>query len=189
MKAVYLTIASLIIGLTIQAQAIPSLDKSILDISYYPVNYPILKVQNKVNTPPVARVIYSRPLKNGRTVYGELVEFGEVWRLGANEATELEFFTDVSLGGRKISKGRYTMFCIPTPEKWTIMINRDTDSWGAFQYDPEKDIARIDVKPEKQETPVEPFSMSFVEDSSGINLIIAWDDVKAIIPFSYQRSM
>lgn len=172
-------------SITLSAQELPPLDKSALDISYYPVNYPILKVQNKTSKPPVARLIYSRPVKNGRTVYGELVEFGHVWRLGANEATELELFSDASLGGKKIAKGRYSMYCIPYLEKWTIIINKDNDSWGAFQYSEKNDIARIDVIPEKVEKPVEPFTISFIEDSSGINLIIAWDDTKAVLPFSY----
>lgn len=70
---------------------IPSLDKSPLDMSYYPVNYPILKIQDKLTEPLLVRVTYSRPQVAGRTVFGELVEYGKVWRLGANEATEIEF--------------------------------------------------------------------------------------------------
>lgn len=187
MKSTFLTALFSIIlsAFAIAQEDIPALDKSTLDISYYPVNYPILKVQNKISKPPVARLIYSRPLKNGRTVYGELVEFGEVWRLGANEATELELFSDAVIGGKKIPKGRYSMFCIPTEEKWTIIINKDTDVWGAFQYSEANDVARIDVIPGKQEKTVEPFTISFFEDSSGINLIIAWDNIKAKLPFSY----
>ena len=74
-----------------QPQSLP-MDKSPLDISYYPVDYPVLKIQDKMNEPLVARVVYSRPQKNGRTLFGDLVSYGKVWRLGANEATEIEFF-------------------------------------------------------------------------------------------------
>ena len=79
-----------------------------MDMSYYPNRYPVLKIQDKVTEPLVARVIYSRPQKNGRVIFGELIDYGKVWRLGANEATEIEFFTDVKINEIKIKKGRYT---------------------------------------------------------------------------------
>ena len=69
-----------------------------MDMSYYPNGYPVLKIQDKATEPLVARVIYSRPQKNGRTIFGELLEYGKVWRLGANEATEIEFFQVVKIG-------------------------------------------------------------------------------------------
>ena len=88
----------------VSALKIPPLDKSPMDMSYYPVNYPILKIQNKVTEPLAIRVIYSRPQLNGRKVFGGLQEYGEVWRLGANEATEIEFFKDVTINNKKIKK-------------------------------------------------------------------------------------
>ena len=113
----------------------PVLDKSPMDMAYYPANYPVLKIQDKVAEPLLARVIYSRPQKNNRTVFGDLIEYNTIWRLGANEATEIEFFKDVKIGGKKLLKGRYTMYAIPTPSQWTIIFNKDTDIWGAFKYD------------------------------------------------------
>ncbi|HUR11869.1 MAG TPA: DUF2911 domain-containing protein [Flavitalea sp.] len=162
----------------------PILDKSPMDMSYFPANYPVLKIQNKISEPPIVRVIYSRPQKNGRTVYGELVEYGKIWRLGANEATEIELYKDAQIGGNKLKKGRYTMYAIPYEDKWTIIFNKETDIWGAFQYDPKKDILRIDTKTEKGE-PVEAYSMYFEKTVPGANLIIAWDDIKTIVPFSF----
>src|ERR1044071_8177189 len=75
----------------------PAIDKSPMDVSYYPANYPVLKIQNKATEPLVARVMYSRPQKNGREVFGELVEYGKIWRCGANEATEIELYRDVKV--------------------------------------------------------------------------------------------
>ena len=80
----------------------PALDKSPMDMCYYPVNYPVLKVQNKVTEPLLARIVYSRPQKNGRQVFGELVEYGQGWRLGANEATEIELYRDCRVNGEKL---------------------------------------------------------------------------------------
>ena len=67
---------------------LPPVDKSPMDMSYYPVDYPVLKISDKVADSPAARIIYGRPQKNGRPIFGNLVEYGQVWRLGANEATE-----------------------------------------------------------------------------------------------------
>ena len=71
---------------------VPALDKSPMDMSYFPADYPILKTQNKANVPPVARVVYSRPQKDNRPIFGQLIEYNKVWRLGANEATEVKKF-------------------------------------------------------------------------------------------------
>ncbi|WP_315818688.1 DUF2911 domain-containing protein [Paraflavitalea speifideaquila] len=91
------------------------IDKSPMDMAYYPVNYPVLKIQNKVSEPLMARVIYSRPLKNGRSVFGELVEYGQIWRLGANEATEIELYRDVKCGtDTKLKRALYDV-CDPLP--------------------------------------------------------------------------
>ena len=173
------------ISMCIGQSKLPPLDKSPMDMSYYPVNYPILKIQNKATEPLVARVVYSRPQKNGRTVYGELVEYGKVWRLGANEATEIEFYKDVKVGANKVKKGRYTLYAIPQSETWTIIFNKETDIWGAFQYDAKKDAFRIDVKTEKLQELVEPFTMVFEKAPGGANLIMAWDDVKVTLPLGF----
>ncbi|MBI1341944.1 MAG: DUF2911 domain-containing protein [Terrimonas sp.] len=160
----------------------PEADKSPMDMSYYPDNYPILKIQNKAKEPVIARVIYSRPQKNGRMVFGELLEFGKLWRLGANEATELDLYRDVKIGGKKIPKGRYTLYAIPYENKWTIIINKDTDTWGAFKYEADKDLVRTDVPVHKREDVNEFFSMVFEKNDNGFNLNIGWDDVLVTLP-------
>ena len=96
------------------ANGMPLLDQSPMDMAYYPDNYPMLKIQGKATEPLVARVIYSRPQKHNRTIFGDLVKYNEVWRLGANEATEIEFFQNVSINKSRIKKGRYTLYAIPS---------------------------------------------------------------------------
>lgn len=167
---------------TAQSVKVPALDKSPMDMSYFPSDYPILKTQNKTTTPPVARVIYSRPQKDNRVIFGQLVEYGKVWRLGANEATEIEFFKDVAIGGKKVAKGRYTIYAIPTETKWTIILNKDTDTWGAFVYDDKKDVLRTDVAVQPLNTPVDAFSMNFNKTDKGMDLFIAWDNVGVTVP-------
>ena len=153
-------------------------------MSYYPNNYPILKIQNKATEPLIARILYSRPQKQGRKIFGELVEYGKVWRLGANEATEIEFYKDVKIGGKKVPKGRYTLYAIVSENVWTMILNKDTDTWGAFKYDSKKDMLRTDVAVQKTDEVVESMSMFFEKSTTGISLIIAWEQVKATLPIT-----
>src|SRR5258708_13330240 len=149
---------SLILGMTLvkaesaaQSTAQSStLDSSPLDMSYYPVDYPVLKIQDKISDPLVARVVYSRPQKRGRKLFGDLIGYGQVWRLGANEATEIEFFRDVKIDGKTVKKGRYTLYALVNEDKWSLILNKETDTWGAFRYDSSKDVLRTAVPVEKR---------------------------------------
>lgn len=163
---------------------LPPVDKSPMDMSYYPANYPVLKIQDKLTEPLLARVIFSRPQKNGRKIFGDLLEYGKVWRLGANEATEIEFFQNVKINDIKVKKGRYTVYCIPYADKWTIIINKETDTWGSFKYDSKKDVLKVDLPVQKQTEIVDSFVMAFEKATTGISLVIAWDDVKVNLPIA-----
>ena len=164
---------------------LPPMDKSPLDVSYCPNGYPVLKIQDKITDPLVARVVYSRPQKNGRVIFGELVEYGKVWRLGANEATEIELYKNARINGKKVRKGRYTMYCIPYADKWTLIINKETDTWGAFKYDEKKDLLRIDLPVQKQTDILDAFVIAFDKSVTGYTLVIAWDEIKVSLPLSF----
>lgn len=164
----------------------PSLDKSPMDMVYYPLNYPVLKIQDKATEPLVARVIYSRPLKEGRTIFGNLIEYGKVWRLGANEATEIELYRDVKIKDKKLAKGRYTLYAIPTATQWTLIFNKDTDTWGAFKYDEKKDVLRVDLPVQKASTVAEAFSLTFAKSSAGADMTMAWDEAMVTMPISFK---
>jgi hypothetical protein len=163
----------------------PAIDSSPLDISYYPVDYPVLKIQDKVTEPLIARVVYSRPQKRGRTLFGGLINYGQIWRLGANEATEIEFFQDVKIADKKVKKGRYTQYALVDTDKWTLILNKETDTWGAFKYDSSKDILRTTVPVEKQAAITETFSMTFEKVQKGTNLVMSWDDVLIRLPITW----
>jgi hypothetical protein len=172
------------IGLHAQS-AFPAADKSPMDMSYYPANFPLMKIQDKVTGLPVARVIYSRPRKEGRLIFGGLVTYGDVWRLGANEATEIEFYQPVIIGDKKIPAGRYTLYAIVHENSWTFIVNRDNDSWGAFKYDAAKDVARVEVPAEPITDPVELLSMAFTGSGTSINLVVAWENIKVALPINF----
>ena len=166
--------------------ALPAVDKSPMDMSYYPVDYPVLKISDKVTEAPVARIIYGRPQKSGRPIFGSLVEYEKVWRLGANEATEIEFYKDVTISDKKIKKGRYTLYAIPSENTWTLIFSKDTDTWGAFKYDIKNDVLRVSVPVIPVNTPVETLCMTFSKISSGCNLVIVWDSAKVILPVLFK---
>jgi hypothetical protein len=167
---------------------IPEVDKSPLDFSYAPANYPILKFQGKqVPAAPLARVIYSRPQRNGRQLFGSEIKYGEIWRLGANETTEIEFFRNVNFAGKNISKGRYSLYCIPQADRWTIILNKDLHTWGAFSYKQSADAVRVNVPVTKTNgSMVEYFTMVFNESN---HLVIQWSDVKVVVPIGYSGKL
>jgi hypothetical protein len=165
---------------------IPEPDKSPLDMSYAPHNYSILKFQGKHNTPvPLARVIYSRPQINGRTLFGNEIKYNEIWRLGANESTELELFRSATIAGKVIAKGRYTLYCIPNADKWTIVISKDNYTWGAFSYKKANDLERLTVPITRVAGGhVEFLTMYFNENN---HLVILWDDIKVVVPITFSQ--
>jgi Protein of unknown function (DUF2911) len=166
------------------ARMIP-MDKSPMDMSYFPDLYPLKKFQGKITTPPIIRVIYGRPQKDGRDVFGTLLKFGEIWRLGANEATEIEFYKDVKIDNKKVAKGRYSLYCIPTATNWTFIINKDTDSWGAFKYDSKKDLLRVTVPVTHLTSVVESLSIYFDKTDKGSDLTVTWDKTESKLPISF----
>ncbi len=183
MKSIILAFC-LFAGTALFAQPkIPTLDKSPMDMSYYPTNHPVLKISDKATEPLVARVIYSRPQKNGRAIFGDLLEYGKVWRLGANEATEIEFYQNVTINAVKIKKGRYSLYTIPNADKWTIIVNKENDTWGSFRYDEKKDVVRMDVPVQKLDEPADAFFMFFDKiNNTSFNLIAGWDNAKVALP-------
>jgi hypothetical protein len=183
MNKALLIIVNLLFALTVMAQQKPTeLDKSMMDMNYWPSNYPLLKVTGKVKENPTARIIYSRPLKNNREIFGTAIKYNELWRLGANEATEIEFFKPVKIANKIVPKGRYTLYCIPTENKWTIIFNNDNFCWGSFVYDKKKDVLRTEIPVETLNESIEAFTMFFEEQKKGAQLIIEWDNKKAVLP-------
>ena len=159
-------------------------DVSPMDISYFPADYPKLKMSNSTTALPKARVIYSRPHLQGRKLFPDVLKYGEPWRLGANEATEIDFYKEVTIQGKKIKAGRYILYSIPEQEKWTIVLNSNIDSWG-LHADPSKDIARFIVPINLTSNSLEFFTMVFQPGAGSTDLLMAWDNVEARLPIQF----
>ena len=179
------------IPVSVSDSLILSVDKSPMDMSYFPEDYPKEKMVTPNMANPVARVIYSRPQKNGRTIFADssvtdnvIQHYGQDWRLGANEATEIEFYKEVAINEKKIVPGRYILYCIPYVDKWKIILNQNLYSWG-LHIDKTKDIATMEIPVIKNNINIEYFTMFFQKAAYGCNLVMAWGDVKAVLPVNF----
>lgn len=159
-------------------------DVSPMDMSYYPVDYPILKMTKGNMPPPMARLIYSRPHLGGRRLFHDLLKYGVPWRMGANEATELQLYKDATIKDRKVKAGRYVLYCIPQIDKWDIVLNSNIDSWGLVP-DSTKDIARFEIPIHTVDRHVEYLTMQFENRDSSAELMMTWDNVEARLPIHF----
>jgi hypothetical protein len=159
-------------------------DVSPMDMSYLPADYPKLQVKRHL---PVARVVYSRPHKQGRKIFGSLLKYGEPWRMGANEASEIEFFIPVTIQEKKIPKGTYIIYAIPQENDWTIILNSNLNSWG-LTLDKSKDQYKFNIPVQHKNQSIEYFTMVFQTAANGADLVIAWDDVEARLPIQYTEN-
>jgi Protein of unknown function (DUF2911) len=129
-------------------------------------------------------ITYSRPSVKGRTIYGNIVPYGEVWRTGANASTKISFSTAVKLNGHDIPAGKYSLFTIPGEDEWTIIISKDTNSFGAFGYKADNDLMRFKTTPKKLgDISIETFAIEFnhIRDESAV-LELVWE--KTVVPIN-----
>ena len=132
-------------------------------------------------------VDYSRPARRGRAIMGNLVPYGRIWRVGANESTKLTVSDDVTIAGFPVPKGTYALYAIPQKEEWTIIIHKNTTHWGdgRTNYNPQEDLLRFSVKPEVIPYLQENFLIEFdsLDHNSG-RMAWLWENTK--ISFSIQ---
>ena len=132
-------------------------------------------------------IVYSRPGVKGRVIYGGLVPYNAVWRTGANASTKISFTTPLKLNGTEVPAGRYALYTIPGEKEWTVIISKDTNSFGAFSYKQENDLARFKATPVKLAEPVETFTMDFNDirdESATLNLI--WEKTRVPIKLGFE---
>lgn len=124
------------------------------------------------------KIDYHSPAMKGREIFGGLVPYGEVWRLGANNATTLETSTTVRLNGAEIPAGKYALFAIPGKDEWTFIVNSNAQQWGAYFYDAKKDVARFRASPSPSDVD-EWMSFEIVPRSDAAGTIVfEWADLE-----------
>jgi hypothetical protein len=127
-------------------------------------------------------VAYGRPTMNGRAIFGKLVPYGQAWRVGADEATNVTFDKDASFGGKPIKAGKYALFAIPTESKWTVILNSNAGQWGTqYEQNKAKDVLSVDVPVTKLGAPVE--KLTYTASAKGIT--ISWEKTSVMIPVTF----
>lgn len=168
------------------AQEFRGLDKSPLDIAYLPDNFAHdrkFAPERNLGESAYIRVIYSRPQKKDRVVFGNMVKYDELWRLGANETTEMKVYQDIKIGGKTLIAGTYAVFALPNAEEWTIIFNSDLDEWGHYSYNEEHDVLRVAASVKANDAVVEAFTIQFEGQGDGKAVMsIAWDKQIAELP-------
>jgi hypothetical protein len=126
-------------------------------------------------------VDYSSPRVKGRKIYGELVPYGKIWRTGANEATTFVTTSDITVGGKTVPAGSYTIFTIPNPDKWTLVISKKTGESGLAYAGEDQDLARIEMKVSKLPGLQEDFKISSDKTGAGATMNIDWENTRASV--------
>ena len=124
------------------------------------------------------KITYSQPQKRGREIFGKLVPYDDVWRTGANEATEITATKNIQINGTLLKAGTYSIFAIPQKDKWTIIINSEVGLWGAYNYNSKLDVMRFDVPVTPIDEVYESFTMHFDHRNEVADLLLYWDKTK-----------
>lgn len=133
-------------------------------------------------------ITYSRPSANGRTIFGDLVPYGKMWRTGANMATKITFGEDVKVGGMPVKAGSYAIYTIPNKDEWEIIINKGANNSGLNGYKAEDDVARFKAKPTKLPFQVETFTIMLSnQKSNSLEVDLIWSDVE--VPFKVEADI
>ena len=174
----YLLLALFAIGLTTSAQAqkFAGLDKSPLDVTY---------ARQSRSAQPDAKIVYSRPQLKGRDL-SQLAPNGKIWRTGANETTEIIFYSSMKVGDKTVAPGTYSLFSIPSKDSWTIILNEQIHTWGAYTYDQSKDLVRAKASVSNSNNNIEAFSMNFQPTDDGYTLFMGWG--KKIVSIVFEKS-
>ena len=189
MKQIILSLVFLSVGVSLSAQDLkwPSLDKSPMDMATYPSRaaYANYLDADDPDRDPKIKVLYSRPYKKGRVIFGDLVKYGEDWRLGANEGTEVIFYQNVEIGGTTIPRGIYRLLAEVNEDSWNIVVSNHRHTAGSGGMDKSKEVGRFMAKVSASSKEHEQFTIGFQKiDEGTVHMIFAWDNTVAKLPIN-----
>lgn len=195
MKKYILMAAIAVSSMTMVAQEFNDVDKSPMDAAYFPAQAAKRQFaktdEQRMAMEPQIRVLYSRPSLKGREIFREsdnrkdgITKYGESWRLGANESTELLLMKDAMIGGKKVEAGRYTIVVTPMKDKWMIHINSENDGWGNYSHKPEMDVVTTTVPVTMDSDSLEHLGITLYSpnDDDTVHLKMGWGKYRAEMP-------
>lgn len=162
-----------------------ALSLSALSAQELPVPSPAASLEQRVGLTDIS-INYSRPSARERVIFGDLVPYGQIWRTGANKATSISFSTPVNFGGQKVAAGTYSLFSVPNEGAWAVMLNTETELWGANDYDEAKEVVRVEAEAFASEYK-ESFEISIDNISEDrAFLVLQWAEMKLMVPIEVQ---
>jgi Protein of unknown function (DUF2911) len=132
-------------------------------------------------------VDYSSPRMRGRKIFGGLVPYNQVWRVGANEATTFVTTTDVMVGDKTVPRASYTMFAIPNPDNWTLIISKKVGEWGIPYPGEQYDFTRTTMSVSKLPKPVEDFTIGFDQLGAKCTMNFDWAETRASVDITEKK--
>jgi Protein of unknown function (DUF2911) len=148
---------------------------------------PPAQAQCKFSDGKTVTVDYSSPRVKGRKIFGGLVPYNEVWRAGANEATTFVTNTNLNVGGKDVPAGSYTIFAVPSPDKWTLVVSKKTGEWGVPYPGEGDDFTRTEMTASKTSAPVENFTIAFDQSGSKCTMRMEWENTRASVEVSEKK--
>jgi hypothetical protein len=147
-----------------------------------PAPSPAVKLETKIGLSDV-KIEYSRPAMKGRTIFGDLVPYGEVWRTGANASTKITFSDDVLFAGQAVAAGTYAFYTIPGQQEWEVILSANTELWGSMGYTDADDVVRTKVTATRTSPAFESFTLDFAHiDMDVAHLRMMWENTLIEIP-------
>jgi hypothetical protein len=184
MKRTILTLALAFCALISQAQEFPKLDASPMDAAYFPDGQPTDEVFGRDVRELKIKIVYSRPQLKGREMIGaKAAPYGEVWRLGANEAPEITFYQDANFGGTDVKAGTYAIFAVPGEKEWEFILSSKLNTWGNYTTKESDYVARVKTNViSSPSEPIEAFSIMFKEVDGGAHMVVGWENTVVELP-------
>ncbi len=176
------------IGSTMQVtvERTQGLDFAALGKAFAPRSLGVLSPTDSIKTRVAGAAVavrYSRPSTRGRAIFGNVVPWNQVWRTGANQATVFETSADLVMAGTPVPAGKYSLWTLPSPGGWKLIVNKNTGQWGT-DYNAQYDLARLDMSVEQLQQPVERFTIGIEPKGSGGVLRLEWEKTRASVPLS-----
>jgi len=180
-----------VLPINMNAAVMDGEDKSPMDLAHYPLRSKyqnFLKPEEVDANKPQMRVAYSRPQMKGRKIFGDLVKFGDMWRLGANQTTLISFYENVNIGGVDIRKGTYGLFAMVNDGEWEFIVHNNTQSWGSYKHDAEDNIVTVKAATTKTPTTLEALSVTYEDKgNNNVDVIFGWENTMARLPVMVKK--